>query len=156
VPPKFAWMVCKWFASRQATETLLMAVRSSSLRGVALGDAVYSVANHQQGDPHMDDNRSVVERYDAALPADLDTLTSLQHPDFVEDWPQSGERIRGSDNSGRFRSITPRPIGDSPTCRHRRSVDLGIDFHASPHRGGRRHLHRSHKGAVPGRKTSIT
>jgi hypothetical protein len=32
----------------------------------------------------MEDNRSVVERYVAALPADLDTLTSLQHPDFVE------------------------------------------------------------------------
>lgn len=50
----------------------------------------------------MKDNRSVVERYVAALPADLDRLTSLQHPDFVEDWPQSGERIRGSQN---FRAI---------------------------------------------------
>lgn len=50
----------------------------------------------------MEDNRSIVERYVAALPAELDTLTSLQHPDFVEDWPQSGERIRGSEN---FRAI---------------------------------------------------
>ncbi|MDQ3991611.1 MAG: nuclear transport factor 2 family protein [Actinomycetota bacterium] len=50
----------------------------------------------------MEDNRSIVERYVAALPADLDTLTSLQHPDFVEEWPQSGERIVGSEN---FRAI---------------------------------------------------
>ncbi len=50
----------------------------------------------------MEDSRSVVERYVAALPTDLDTLTSLQHPDFMEDWPQSGERIRGSEN---FRAI---------------------------------------------------
>ena len=50
----------------------------------------------------MEDSRLVVEHYVAALPTDLDTLTSLQHPDFMEDWPQSGERIRGSEN---FRAI---------------------------------------------------
>ncbi len=50
----------------------------------------------------MNEGRAIVERYMAAIPADLDTLTSLQHPDFVEEWPQSGERIRGSAN---FRAI---------------------------------------------------
>jgi SnoaL-like domain len=50
----------------------------------------------------MNEGRAIVERYMAAIPADVDTLTALQHPDFVEDWPQSGERIRGSSN---FRAI---------------------------------------------------
>ena len=58
----------------------------------------------------MDENRTIVERYLAAIPADLDTLTSLQHPDFVEEWPQSGERIRGSENfkaiQGRYSDTT--------------------------------------------------
>ena len=40
-------------------------------------------------------NRQVVERYAAALPADFDALSRLRHADFVEEWPQSGERIRG-------------------------------------------------------------
>lgn len=53
----------------------------------------------------MNENRGIVERYLAALPADLDTLTSLQHPDFVEEWPQSGERIKGSEN---FKAIQQR------------------------------------------------
>ena len=43
-------------------------------------------------------NRAVVERYAAALPSDFATLASLRHPDFVEEWPQSGERIRGHAN----------------------------------------------------------
>jgi ketosteroid isomerase-like protein len=58
----------------------------------------------------VDQNRAIVERYFASLPADLDTLTSLQHPDFVEEWPQSGERIRGSENfkaiQGRYSDTT--------------------------------------------------
>jgi hypothetical protein len=47
--------------------------------------------------------RDVIARYVRAVhDQDLDTMTSLQHPDFVEDWPQSRERIRGRDN---FRKI---------------------------------------------------
>ena len=46
----------------------------------------------------MADPRQIVEKYLKAMPADLETLTSLQHPDFVEEFPQSGERIRGSAN----------------------------------------------------------
>lgn len=57
----------------------------------------------------MDDYREIVERYVSAIPSDLDTLTSLQHPDYVEEWPQSGERIRGSEN---FREIQVR-YGDT-------------------------------------------
>ena len=47
--------------------------------------------------------RDVIARYVKAVhDQDYDTLTSLQHPDFVEDWPQSRERIRGRAN---FRKI---------------------------------------------------
>jgi len=53
----------------------------------------------------VNENRDIVERYLAALPADLGTLTSLQHQDFVEEWPQSGERIKGSEN---FKAIQQR------------------------------------------------
>lgn len=40
-------------------------------------------------------NRDVVERYLRAIPADYEALAKLRHPDFLEEWPQSGERIRG-------------------------------------------------------------
>jgi len=43
--------------------------------------------------------RDVIARYVRAVhDQDLDTLTALQHPDFIEDWPQSRERIRGPAN----------------------------------------------------------
>jgi SnoaL-like protein len=44
-------------------------------------------------------SRGVIARYVRAVhDQDLDTLASLQHPEFVEDWPQSRERIRGREN----------------------------------------------------------
>ena len=43
-------------------------------------------------------NRAIVERYARALPGDFETLASLRHANFVEEWPQSGERIRGHAN----------------------------------------------------------
>jgi hypothetical protein len=50
----------------------------------------------------MSTNREVIERYIAAMKAAVDgdvaALDPLRHPDFVEDWPQSGERVRGRDN----------------------------------------------------------
>ena len=48
-------------------------------------------------------SRDLIARYVRAVhDQDLDTMTALQHPEFVEDWPQSGERIRGRSN---FRKI---------------------------------------------------
>lgn len=45
-------------------------------------------------------NREVVERaVRAVVERDLDTLDQLRHQDYVEEWPQSGERIRGSKNA---------------------------------------------------------
>jgi ketosteroid isomerase-like protein len=42
--------------------------------------------------------RDVVERYMRAIPTDAETLAALRHPDFVAEFPQSGEVIRGNDN----------------------------------------------------------
>jgi ketosteroid isomerase-like protein len=49
--------------------------------------------------------REIVERYMQAIPRDFDTLGELQHPDFVQEYPQSGEVIRGRDN---FRAANER------------------------------------------------
>ena len=40
----------------------------------------------------------VVERYMRAMPGEVDTLAALRHPDFVLEFPQSGEVIRGHQN----------------------------------------------------------
>jgi SnoaL-like domain len=43
--------------------------------------------------------RDVVERYGRAMESrDIDSVLALLHPDYVEDYPQSGERIRGAAN----------------------------------------------------------
>jgi hypothetical protein len=46
----------------------------------------------------MPTNREVVEAYAAALTHDLDALDAMRHPEYVEDWPQSGERVSGPAN----------------------------------------------------------
>ena len=43
-------------------------------------------------------SREVVERYMGAMPGDLETLAVLRHPEFVQEFPQSGEVIRGHEN----------------------------------------------------------
>ena len=46
-----------------------------------------------------DENRQVVERFWAAMDAnDFRTAGDLLHDEYVLEWPQSGERIRGRDN----------------------------------------------------------
>jgi hypothetical protein len=40
-------------------------------------------------------NREVIDRYMRAIPGDFDTLSILRHRDFVQEYPQSGEVIRG-------------------------------------------------------------
>jgi hypothetical protein len=45
-------------------------------------------------------NREVVERYGRALiDRDWDALDQLRHQNYVSEWPQSGERIRGKANA---------------------------------------------------------
>ena len=58
-------------------------------------------------------NHQVVERYAEALPTDWDALSRLRHADFVEDWPQSGERIRGHAS---YRAIHESYPGGQPTA----------------------------------------
>ena len=45
-------------------------------------------------------NREVIDRYArATVERDLDTLDQLRHADYVSEYPQSGERIRGPQNA---------------------------------------------------------
>jgi hypothetical protein len=62
-------------------------------------------------------NREIVDRYVRALPADFETLGALRHPDFVEEWPQSGERIRGHEEWVKVHAAYP---GGLPQGRARR------------------------------------
>lgn len=52
--------------------------------------------------------RDTIARYIRAVhDQDLDTMTALQHPDFVEDWPQSHERVHGRENFRRIMENYP-------------------------------------------------
>ena len=46
------------------------------------------------------ENRDTLERYRQAFfeRQDIDAIDNLMHDDYVEEYPQSGERIRGKDN----------------------------------------------------------
>jgi hypothetical protein len=68
--------------------------------------------------------REIVERYMRAIPGDFDTLGELHHPEFVQEFPQSGEVIRGHDN---FRAAHERySQAQSETRRVTGSVDRWI------------------------------
>ena len=56
----------------------------------------------------------VVREYISAWPNGYETLTRLRTEDFIEDWPQSGERIRGSAN---YREIHEHYPGGLPEYR---------------------------------------
>ena len=47
------------------------------------------------------DNRDTLERYRQAFfeRQNIDAIDDLMHDDYVEEYPQSGERIRGKDNA---------------------------------------------------------
>jgi limonene-1,2-epoxide hydrolase len=69
------------------------------------------------------DVRAVVEAFWAAVGAgDWDTAARHLHPDFVQEWPQSGERIRGADNALAIDRNFP---GGMPSMRSRRIVSGG-------------------------------
>jgi hypothetical protein len=57
-------------------------------------------------------NRAIVDRYLAALPGDQETLRALRHDHYVEDWPHTGERIRGAERAARIHEPYP---GGLPT-----------------------------------------
>jgi len=57
--------------------------------------------------------RDVIERYAAASARlDLEAQAALRHPDWTVEWPQSGERVRGS---GHFSQIIENYPGGAPT-----------------------------------------
>jgi hypothetical protein len=74
-------------------------------------------------------NREIVERYMKAFPRDFDMLAELRHPDFVEDWPQSGERIRGHEGYVKVHEAYPGGLPEAETHRIMGSEDRWV---ASP------------------------
>ena len=70
-----------------------------------------------------EDVRAVVEAFWAAVGAgDWDAAARYLHPDFVQEWPQSGERIRGADSALAIDRNFP---GGMPSMRSRRIVASG-------------------------------
>jgi hypothetical protein len=58
-------------------------------------------------------NDAIVRRYaEACVRGDLAAMRELRDPGWVADWPQSGERVRGSDQ---FQRVNERYPGGSPT-----------------------------------------
>jgi hypothetical protein len=69
------------------------------------------------------DGRQVAEKLWKALQAgDWDTAGGYLHDDFVQEWPQSGERIVGRDNAIAIERSFP---GGLPTMRFRRTLAGG-------------------------------
>lgn len=76
------------------------------------------------------ENRQTVERLQQAFATgDLaqlnNVLREVTTDDFVQDWPQSGERIRGRDNSIAINENYPASTGSNPTMSPRRIVGGG-------------------------------
>jgi limonene-1,2-epoxide hydrolase len=69
------------------------------------------------------DLRAVAEAFWAAMGAgDWDGAARHLHPDFVQEWPQSGERIRGAANALAVNRNFP---GGMPSMRSRRLLADG-------------------------------
>ena len=69
------------------------------------------------------DARQVAEKLWRALQAgDWETAGGCLHDDFVQEWPQSGERIVGRDNAIAIEQSFP---GGLPTMRFRRTLSGG-------------------------------
>jgi len=76
------------------------------------------------------DNQATVERLTSAMnTGDLSTLASMVAgsvtDDFVEEWPQSGERIRGAEGVRRLAENYPQATGTNPRMRVRRVTGSG-------------------------------
>jgi ketosteroid isomerase-like protein len=54
------------------------------------------------------ETEELVRRYSVAMANnDLDTLTAMRHPDWHEDWPQSGERVPSNEAYRRIHGDFP-------------------------------------------------
>ena len=81
----------------------------------------------------VDVNRETVERLKAMFESGrLDQLAREQYEiaadDFVEEWPQSGERIRGRDNAKAINDNYPRMTGSTPRMSVRRVSGEGTHW----------------------------
>jgi ketosteroid isomerase-like protein len=80
-------------------------------------------------DAHMSEqeNRDTIKRYFQAVEQrDLDAMANLMHDDYTEEYPQSGEKIRGKHNA---RSILENYPGGLPNMIDHSYVvsgDLGV------------------------------
>lgn len=66
-----------------------------------------------------DSNRSIVEQYMDAWPGDYEGLGALRHQDFMEEWPQTGERIVGHEA---YRKIHENYPGGIPAVEPKRII----------------------------------
>jgi hypothetical protein len=75
-------------------------------------------------------NEEVVRRYiRAVVELDRSVEDSLRHPDWMADWPQSGERVVGSAN---FRAVQDNYPGGFPTIELERVVGTEDRWSLSP------------------------
>jgi hypothetical protein len=81
----------------------------------------------------VDANRATVERLRAMFESgSLEALGREQYEiaadDFVEEWPQSGERIRGRDNAKAINDNYPKMTGSTPRMSLRRISGEGAHW----------------------------
>jgi ketosteroid isomerase-like protein len=81
----------------------------------------------------VDTNRAAVDRLTQMFESgSLDDLARSQHElaadDFVEEWPQSGERIRGRDNAKAINDNYPQMTGSDPRVKLRRVSGEGAHW----------------------------
>jgi hypothetical protein len=81
----------------------------------------------------IDLNRATVERLRAMFETgSLEDLSREQYDlaaeDFVEEWPQSGERIRGRDNAKAINDNYPKMTGSTPQLTLRRISGEGAHW----------------------------
>ena len=81
----------------------------------------------------IDTNRETVERlraiFDKGSLEELSReLTNATADDFVQEWPQSGERIRGRDNAKAINDNYPKMTGSSPKMTLRRISGEGAHW----------------------------
>ena len=84
------------------------------------------------------ENRDTLERYFQALGShDLDTIDALLHDDYIEEYPQSGERIRGKQNSRTVAENYPGGLPNTSVSSIKHNGDLGIGEMLSEYDGNR-------------------
>jgi hypothetical protein len=81
----------------------------------------------------IDTNRATVERLRSMFESgSLDDLareqSELAADDFVEEWPQSGELIRGRDNARAINDNYPQMTGSTPSMKLRRLSGEGAHW----------------------------